>query len=83
MRTIPQRELRNKSGEVLREAESGEQFVITVNGRPVATLGPYKKRVWVDREEVEKVLASATDDEWLRDIKAFEGGMPRDPWERR
>jgi prevent-host-death family protein len=38
--TIPQRELRNQIGDVLRRAESGERFTITVGGRPVAELGP-------------------------------------------
>jgi prevent-host-death family protein len=39
-RTIPQRELRNNIGEILREAEAGAEFTITVRGRPVARLGP-------------------------------------------
>jgi len=39
-RVIPQRELRNNIGEILRDAEAGVQFTITVRGRPVATLGP-------------------------------------------
>lgn len=38
-RIIPQRELRNSIGEVLREAEAGTEFTITVRGRPVAKLG--------------------------------------------
>jgi prevent-host-death family protein len=37
---IPQRELRNQAGAVLRRAERGERFTITVDGRPVAELGP-------------------------------------------
>jgi len=37
---IPQRELRNNVSEVLRRAEAGERITITVNGRPVAELGP-------------------------------------------
>jgi antitoxin (DNA-binding transcriptional repressor) of toxin-antitoxin stability system len=32
---------------VLRRAESGEEFTITVSGRPVAHLGPAAKRRWV------------------------------------
>ena len=40
-RTIPQRELRNNISAVLREAQAGTQFVITVRGRPVARLGPF------------------------------------------
>lgn len=38
--TIPQRELRNSVSEVLRRAERGERFTITVDGRAVAELGP-------------------------------------------
>lgn len=45
--TIPQKELRNNVAEVLRRAESGEEFTITVAGRPVAQLGPAAKRQWV------------------------------------
>ncbi|MGH9381907.1 MAG: type II toxin-antitoxin system Phd/YefM family antitoxin, partial [Thermoanaerobaculia bacterium] len=39
MKTIAQRTLRNESSEILRRAEAGEKFVITVHGRPVAALG--------------------------------------------
>jgi prevent-host-death family protein len=45
--TIPQKELRNCVGEVLRRAESGETFTVTVAGRPVAELGPVHRRRWV------------------------------------
>ena len=34
--TIPQRQLRNDSGEIMRRVEAGESFVITRNGKPVA-----------------------------------------------
>jgi prevent-host-death family protein len=40
MATIPQKELRNHVGQVLRRAEAGERFTITVSRRPVAELGP-------------------------------------------
>jgi prevent-host-death family protein len=40
MTTIPQRELRNNVSDILRRAEQGERFTITVAGRPVAELGP-------------------------------------------
>jgi prevent-host-death family protein len=45
--TIPQKELRNNVGEVLRRAEAGEEFTVTVAGRPVARLGPVRPRQWV------------------------------------
>lgn len=40
METIAHRELRNRSAEVLRRAESGESLQITNHGRPVAFLTP-------------------------------------------
>jgi len=40
MRSINQRELRNNSGEVMRNVREGESFVVTVRGVPVATLAP-------------------------------------------
>jgi len=45
--TIPQKELRNSVGEVLRRAEAGERFTITVAGRLAAELGPAARRCWV------------------------------------
>lgn len=38
--TIPQRELRNDVSSVLRRVEAGEEFIVTVSGRPVAELRP-------------------------------------------
>ena len=60
-----QRELRNNIGAVLREAEAGATFTITVRGRPVATLGPAHagRRVDVDRETLRGILATPLDGE--------------------
>lgn len=85
MKTIAQRELRNHSGEILRQAESGEQFTITVEGRPVAVLGPYQKRQWVPREELLRILrAQSPDSTLLEDVREMSGtaGELDDPWER-
>ena len=85
MKTIPQRELRNHSGEILRQAESGEQFTITVEGRPVAVLGPCQKRQWVPREEILKILRAQPPDptllEDIREMGETESELD-DPWER-
>lgn len=40
MKTISQRELRNDSGQVLRDVERGEGFVVTRRGVPVARVVP-------------------------------------------
>lgn len=78
MKTIAQRERRNRSGEVLRQAESGEQFTITVEGRPVAVLGPYGKRQWVPKEELLRILASQPSDPTLLEDVAEMGGSVSD-----
>jgi prevent-host-death family protein len=85
MKTIAQRELRNQSGEILRQAEAGEQFTITVDGRPVAVLGPYQKRQWVPKEELLKVLRGLPPDPSLMDdLREMDGSVDEltDPWER-
>lgn len=83
MKTIAQRELRNRSGEILRQAESGEQFTITVEGRPVAELGPYRRRQWVTKEELLRILAPQPPDVTLLEDIAEMGGSVvdlSDPW---
>lgn len=44
MPDLPQRELRNDISRVLRAAESGAVYTVTVGGRPVAELGPHRPR---------------------------------------
>lgn len=85
MKTIPQRELRNHSGEILRQAESGEQFTITVEGRPVAVLGPFQRRQWIPKAEFLRILRTqAPDPTFFEDIKEMGGTLDDlgDPWER-
>lgn len=56
--TIPQRELRNDIGAVLRRVEAGEEFVVTVSGRPVAELRPaVRRRRFVPAAELVAALA--------------------------
>lgn len=58
-RTISQRELRNDSGGILRAVESGESFIVTRNGVPLAELTPLNKRVFVPRDEVLEAFRGA------------------------
>jgi prevent-host-death family protein len=58
-RQVPQRELRNSIGAVLREVEGGVSLRVTVRGRPVADLVPVRDtraRRFVPRAEVERLL---------------------------
>ncbi|MGQ4599288.1 type II toxin-antitoxin system prevent-host-death family antitoxin [Nocardia sp. R6R-6] len=51
---IPQRELRNNSGRVLREVRAGHAYTITVDGTPIADLVPHRRahrRMAVPRAE--------------------------------
>ena len=79
MATIPQKELRNNVGEVLRRAEAGEQFTITVSGRPVAELGPVRARRWVSSAALADLWATPPDPTLAEDLEMF-GGQLTDPW---
>jgi len=46
-REITQRELRNDSGSILRAVESGETFIVTRNGTPIAELHPLRQQPFV------------------------------------
>jgi prevent-host-death family protein len=79
VKTIPQKELRNNIGEVLRRAEAGERLTITVSGRPVAELGPTRKRRWVDSGELHDLWTLPPDGALERDLEGFPAGLS-DPW---
>jgi prevent-host-death family protein len=82
-RTIPQRELRNNIGAVLRAAEAGETFTVTVRGRPVARLvppgDPTRPRTDVDRETVLRILDAPIDDKLEKELEAAEAAVDH-PW---
>ncbi len=79
-KVIPQCELRNRSGAVLRQVERGDSFVVTVGGgRPVATLGPYERRHWVSAGEIRELLATPTDETVLEDLAEFAEDLNRRP----
>jgi prevent-host-death family protein len=73
--TIPQKELRNQVAEILRRAEAGEQFTITVAGRPVAELGPTSKRRWVSGAGLAQVFATPAPRTLADDIGRFPAGL--------
>jgi prevent-host-death family protein len=88
-RTIAQRELRNDVTRILREAEAGTEFTVTVRGRPVARLGPPDdgrpaRRVDVDGRALRALLAATpVDASFARDVTELrEAEEPADdPWD--
>jgi prevent-host-death family protein len=71
MATIPQKELRNKVGEVLRRAEAGERITITVAGRPVAQLGPAERRQWVEGVDLHAIWQTPAPRTLAEDLARF------------
>ena len=76
---IPQKELRNHVGEVLRRAERGERLTVTVSGRPVAELGPIRARTWVSGAELGDLWRLPVDPGLGADLERFEATLD-DPW---
>jgi prevent-host-death family protein len=73
MATIPQKELRNNIGEVLRRAEAGEEITITVAGREVARLVPTGRRQWVGGAPLQAVWRTPTPGTLAADLGRFQG----------
>ena len=81
MAEVASRELRNHTAEVLRRAASGENITITVNGRPVARLGPLNRqmrRPWTREEFLNFVESGYQADPGLRDDLAILAGETTD-----
>ena len=76
IKSIPERELRNRIGQVLRQVERGQRVRITVSGRPVADLVPIggSRRTFVPRDTVTELLTrAALDRSFARDIATATG----------
>jgi prevent-host-death family protein len=85
MAVIPQGRLRNDIAAVLRRAERGERFTVTVAGRPVAELGPLPgARAFAAPDRLAAVLAENPSDpdfaEDLRRMRQEDRDAARDPW---
>jgi prevent-host-death family protein len=89
---VPQRELRNRTADLLRRVEAGERLRITVHGHPVAELVPIeersRRRAFVPLGELEEGLRGlmSADEarEWIDEIhrNRREGGPAEDPFEK-
>ena len=79
MNVIPQKELRNNVSDVLRRAEAGEEFIVTVAGRPVAHLGPARPRQWVTGPALQQVWQTPAPQTLADDLEDFPAAL-RDPF---
>jgi prevent-host-death family protein len=85
MATLPQGKLRNDIAAVLRRAEQGERFTVTVAGRPVAELGPLPgARALAAPDRLAAILAESPPDpsfaDDLRKMRQADQEAARDPW---
>ncbi|MDA8068342.1 MAG: type II toxin-antitoxin system prevent-host-death family antitoxin [Actinomycetota bacterium] len=78
---IPQKELRNNIGEILRRAEAGEELTITVQGREVARLGPAHRRRWVTGPALHAVWQTPAPKTLDTDLEHYPTGLT-DPFRR-
>jgi prevent-host-death family protein len=70
---IALRDLRNDISAILRRVEAGEQFTVTVRGRPVAELGPVRgPRRFVPRDELGWVFALPADRAYADELEALD-----------
>ena len=75
MPTIPQKELRNQVGEVLRRVEAGESLIVTVSGRPVAELSPVRRHRWVTGPALSQVWRGPAPHGLERDLARLDAGL--------
>jgi prevent-host-death family protein len=81
MATIPQKELRNSSGEILRRAEAGETITVTVSGRPVAQIGPITRQTWIPTEQLAPIWQTPAPKGLDEDLAGFDIELD-DPYAR-
>jgi len=58
-REVTQRELRNESGEIMRQLDRGEAFIVTRNGVPVGELTPLRRHRFVAAEAAVALFTQA------------------------
>ena len=76
---LTQRELRNRSGEVMRALDRGESFVVTRSGVPVGELLPVRPRQFVTAAAAVEAFAGAPavqDERFRADVDAV---LDQDP----
>lgn len=85
MTIIAQRELRNQVSAVLKRAEQGEHFTVTVDGRPVAELRPLPagQKPGAPERLAAVLTDTPVDPQWaseLRELREADAAVAGDPW---
>jgi antitoxin (DNA-binding transcriptional repressor) of toxin-antitoxin stability system len=65
-REITQRELRNESGEIMRQLDQGETFVVTRNGVPVGELTALRRHRFISANAAREMFRGAPDVDFAR-----------------
>lgn len=81
-REITQRELRNGSGEIMRELDKGETFIVTRNGVPVGELAPLRRHRFVAAETAVALFKTAPGVDYERFRSDVDAAAGQDPTPR-
>ncbi len=81
-REITQRELRNGSGEIMRELDAGESFIVTRNGVPVGELTPLRRHRFVPAETALALFRTAPAVDFSRFRSDLDSAARQDPTPR-
>ncbi|MCP3992986.1 MAG: type II toxin-antitoxin system prevent-host-death family antitoxin [Actinomycetia bacterium] len=77
-REVTQRELRNDSGEIMRELDRGETFIVTRNGVPVGELTPLRRHRFVAAEAAVEMFGCAPGVDYQRFREDLDGFADQD-----
>jgi prevent-host-death family protein len=81
-REITQRELRNQSGEIMRQLDQGQSFIVTRNGTPVGELTPLRRHRFVTADTVVAVFQKAAPIDYQRLRADLDAVVDQDPTPR-
>lgn len=81
-RLLTQRELRNRSGEVMRALDRGESFIVTRNGVPVGELTPLRRKTWVNTDLLREALAGIPGEDLMALRADLDAVVDQDPTPR-
>ncbi|MGD9622329.1 MAG: type II toxin-antitoxin system Phd/YefM family antitoxin [Mycolicibacterium sp.] len=79
MEVVGLRELRQNASDLVRRVEGGEEFTISVAGRPGARLVPAAPHAWRKWADVGELFAGPADESWEQDRDLLADEIT-DPW---